>query len=244
MRAVYDRQAQFFDSNRDKRLIMEGSWLARLSATMPAAGSVLDLGCGAGEPIARHFIEAGHELTGLDFSPVMLEIARGRFPQATWIEADMRAFDLGRRFDAIIGWDSFFHLTPEGQRQAMGAISRHLNAGANVLLTVGDIDGEVLGAVGADPVYHSSFSPDGYRALFAEEGMEVTDLVLDDRTAGGRNILMASKTDQKMKMPDEARARAGQLLQTMRLGDAQTRARNRLTRPATSSHCVSPSLRS
>ena len=197
MRAVYDRQAHFLDSTRDRRLILEGNWLERLRAAMPLAGSVLDLGCGAGEPIASYFIEAGHDLTGLDFSLVMLEIARERFPEATWIEADMRDFDLGRRFDAIIGWDSFFHLTPEGQRQAVGAISHHLQTGGHVLLTVGDEDGETLGAVGTDPVYHSSYSPEGYRTLFADAGMEVVDLVLGDMTAGGRNVLMARKTRQK-----------------------------------------------
>jgi len=197
MRAVYDRQAHFFDTTRDRRLILEGNWLARLRAAMPAKGSVLDLGCGAGEPIARHFIEAGHDVTGLDFSPIMLEIARERFPQATWIEADMRDFDLGRTFDAIIGWDSFFHLTHEGQRQAVGVISRHLEGGGHVLLTVGDEEGEALGAVGADPVYHSSFSPEGYRTLFAQAGMEVVDLALGDLNAGGRNILMARTIEQK-----------------------------------------------
>ncbi len=196
-RAVYDRQAHFFDTTRDRRLILEGNWLARLRAAMPANGSVLDLGCGAGEPIARHFIEAGHDVTGLDFSSVMLGIARERFPLATWIEADMRDFDLGRRFDAIIGWDSFFHLMPEGQRQSVRTISRHLVSGGHVLLTVGDEEGEVLGAVGADPVYHSSFSPEGYRVLFSEEGMEVVDLVLGDMAAGGRNILMARRIDWK-----------------------------------------------
>ena len=195
-RAVYDRQAHFFDGTRDRRLILEGNWLARLRATMPANGSVLDLGCGAGEPIARHFIEAGHDVTGLDFSSVMLGIARERFPQATWIEADMRDFDLGRRFDAIIGWDSFFHLTREGQGKAVRAISRHLETDGQVLLTVGDEEGEVLGAVGADPVYHSSLSPEGYRALFSEEGMEVVDLVLGDFASGGRNILMARNAER------------------------------------------------
>ena len=196
-REVYERQAEFFDKTRNRRLKMESAWLERVMASIPAGGTVLDLGCGAGEPIARQFIELGYQVTGLDFSSAMLAIVRGRFPDGDWIHADMRDFDLGRSFDAIIGWDSFFHLTPEGQRQAVACIARHLAENGVVLLTVGDEEGEVLGAVGTDPVYHSSFSPDGYRALFADNGIDVVELKVNDMGAGGRNILFARKANPK-----------------------------------------------
>ena len=73
-------------------------------------------------------------------------------------------------------------------------MARHLGENGVVLLTVGDEEGEVLGAVGTEPVYHSSFSPEGYHALFADNSMEIIDLVIGDRDAGGRNILFAQKS--------------------------------------------------
>ena len=58
-------------------------WLPELRGHEP----VLDLGCGAGEPIARWFMSEGFSVTGVDFSAAMLGIARARWPQGTWYEA-------------------------------------------------------------------------------------------------------------------------------------------------------------
>ena len=52
----------------------------RFSDLVPAGGSILDIGCGMDEPIARYFIERGFAVTGVDSSPSMLElshVARG-----------------------------------------------------------------------------------------------------------------------------------------------------------------------
>lgn len=51
--------------------------------------SVLDLFCGTGD-IVKHLLKEGKELqiTGVDFSAKMLEIASHNYPQANFIEAD------------------------------------------------------------------------------------------------------------------------------------------------------------
>ena len=51
-RAIYARQAVAYDTKRS-RALFEARWLARFSACLPARARVLDLGCGAGEPIAH-----------------------------------------------------------------------------------------------------------------------------------------------------------------------------------------------
>ncbi len=69
-----------------------------------AAGSgthVLDLCCGQGI-VARGLLDAGAKVTGLDFSPAMLAIARENAPEAEFIEGD--AMDLPFEdgfFDAV-----------------------------------------------------------------------------------------------------------------------------------------------
>ena len=96
-RAVYDANAPTFDAGRGRGLV-ERPWLDRLLARVPPGGRVLDLGCGAGEPIAAYLLAQGRDVTGLDFSPAMLRLARSRFPAARWIEGDMRMLDLAGRF--------------------------------------------------------------------------------------------------------------------------------------------------
>ncbi len=156
--AVYNANAGRWDAERS-RTLFEKPWLDRLLANVPDGGRVLDLGCGACKPIARYLIEREYDVTGLDFSGAMLAIARSRFPQARWIEADMRSLDLGQSFAAIVAWVSFFHLTRDEQREIIPRLARHLLPGGAMLLTVGPNDGEALGRVGDGTVYHASLSP-------------------------------------------------------------------------------------
>jgi methylase of polypeptide subunit release factors len=68
---------------------------------LPSAARVLDIGCGTGIPTARQLVAAGCEVTGLDISPVMLDLARRNVPEATYLHRDAVDIDssLGR-FDA------------------------------------------------------------------------------------------------------------------------------------------------
>ena len=63
-------------------------------------GPVLEIGSGTGrmvEAISNH----GIKCTGLDLAPEMVRFASRKIPNATFIEADMRNFDLGMRFKFI-----------------------------------------------------------------------------------------------------------------------------------------------
>lgn len=194
-RAVYERNAAGFDRHRGRTLI-ERPWLNRFLALVPEGEPVLDLGCGAGEPIARYLIESGREVWGADFSAPMLAIARERFAQATWVEADMRSLDLERCFGGIVGWDSFFHLTRDEQRAVIPRLARHLSPNGALLLTVGPSDGEVAGTVEGDPVYHSSLSQDEYGRVLSEAGLEIVSFVPEDPSCDYHSVLLAAaRTD-------------------------------------------------
>jgi ubiquinone/menaquinone biosynthesis C-methylase UbiE len=91
---------------------------------LTAGARVLDLGCGSGQPVARHMAERGLLVTGVDSSPTMISLCRSRLPEHAWIAADMRELSLGRRFQGILAWDSFFHLDHDDQRRMRSARSR------------------------------------------------------------------------------------------------------------------------
>jgi ubiquinone/menaquinone biosynthesis C-methylase UbiE len=128
MQGVYERQAAHFDAQRDKSGL-ETAWLARFAAGLPAGASILDAGCGTGDPVSRWFIERGYGLTGVDYAAAMIAIAETRFPQARWRLADMRTLDLGERFDAVLSWHGFFHLSPAEQRIGLERLCAHLKPG-------------------------------------------------------------------------------------------------------------------
>jgi SAM-dependent methyltransferase len=66
----------------------------------PSAQTLLDVACGTGGHL-RHLREK-YDVTGLDLDPGMLEQARASVPGVPLVEADMRSFDLGRAFDAVV----------------------------------------------------------------------------------------------------------------------------------------------
>ncbi len=191
-RNVYERKAAIYDAQRGRSLT-EARWLARFARQLPDGGRLLDLGCGAGEPIARWFIAEGFSVTGVDFAEAMLDIARGRWPDGDWRQGDMRDFDLGETFDGIVAWDSFFHLTQDEQRKSIGHIARHLRPGGSLLMTVGPKEGEVAGSVGGEDVYHASLSPAGYAMCLEDSAMRLTGFLAEDPDTDQHSVLMARR---------------------------------------------------
>lgn len=176
---IYRRHAAAFDRQR-LRALHERGWLDRFLALMPDGASVLDLGCGMGEPIARYLIERGCRVTGVDTSAPLLELCRARFPGHGWIEADMRGLALGERFDGILAWDSFFFLPPDQQRAMFPVFAAHARPGAALLFTSGPAAGEAYGLFEGETLYHASLDPGEYRSLLADNGFAVVRHVVED----------------------------------------------------------------
>ena len=191
---LYDRHAPAFDRMRGRSLF-EKSWLDAFAALLPAGGHVLDIGCGMGEPIARYLIALGLNVTGIDSSPALIAMCERRHPQGTWAAADMRTLSLGRTFDGLIAWDSFFHLTPDDQRAMFPVFRDHAAPRAALMFTSGPAHGEVIGAFEGEPLYHASLDPAEYRVLLETHGFRVVRHVADDPACNGHTIWLACRTD-------------------------------------------------
>lgn len=189
---LYQRHAATFDRLRGRSL-MEASWLDRFLALLPARPSVLDIGCGAGEPIARYLIDSGCSVSGVDSAEPLIALCRERFPQQAWQVADMRELSLGRRFDGLIAWDSFFHLGHDDQRLMFPRFRQHAAEGAALLFTSGPGHGEAIGSFEGEPLYHASLAPEEYRRLLDENGFAVVDHVVEDASCGGHTIWLTQK---------------------------------------------------
>lgn len=189
---VYERNASQFDQDRIKTLF-ERSWLEKFEGLLSENASILDVGCGTGEPIARYFIEKGYELTGVDYAQAMIRLVKRRFPEQRWHLADMRDLDLGRKFDGLLGWHSFFHLTREEQRAVLPLFARHLTPGGVMMLTVGPEEGECSGHIAGEDVYHASLSPEEYQTVLDGLDFELMDFVVEDPECGFATILLARK---------------------------------------------------
>jgi SAM-dependent methyltransferase len=200
---LYERHARAFDATRGQSLI-ERPWLERFLALMPPGASVLDLGCGAGEPIARHLIAAGYTVTGVDSSPTMIALCESRFPDARWLVADMRTLSLGRRFDGLLAWDSSFHLRADDQRAMFAIFRNHAAPGAALMFTSGPRASVAMGTFEGEPLHHASLDPDDYRALLAAHSFAVVAHVAEDPACGGHTVWLA-RAPPKGREPAPAR---------------------------------------
>jgi trans-aconitate methyltransferase len=91
--------------------------------------------------------ELGLRVTGVDSSPTMISFCRERLSDHEWIVADMRQLALGRRFDGILAWDSFFHLSHDDQRRMFAIFADHASVGTVLMFNTGPQQGEALGGV-------------------------------------------------------------------------------------------------
>ncbi|WP_346345204.1 class I SAM-dependent DNA methyltransferase [Gymnodinialimonas ceratoperidinii] len=176
------------------RSLWERPALAACVADRAAPLEVLDLGCGSGQPIAQWFIARGDRVCGVDGAPEMLAECAARVPEVTRIEADMRALDLRRRFDILLAFNSFFHLSMDDQRAMFPIFAAHAAPEARLLFTSGPAEGEAIGQVGDSPVYHASLAPDEYRALLAAHGFEVVWFRPEDAELKGHSVWLARFT--------------------------------------------------
>lgn len=189
---IYERKAREFDEMRS-RVLFERGWLERFAALLPRGASVLDLGCGHGEPMAGWLIAQGFGVTGVDTSPTLLTLCRQRFPAQDWVEVDMRRLALDRRFNGILAWDSFFHLPHDDQRAMFGIFRDHAAPDATLVFTSGPDHGEAAGNHAGEALYHASLAPAEYRALLAASGFEVVAHKANDAACAGHTVWLARR---------------------------------------------------
>jgi demethylmenaquinone methyltransferase/2-methoxy-6-polyprenyl-1,4-benzoquinol methylase len=107
VRAMFDRIAPVYDvMNRVMTVGLDLRWRRIAAEAVVRPGDrVLDACCGTGD-LAVACAKRGGIVTGLDFSPAMLERARRKLPSATWVEGDLLAlpFEAGSFEAATVGF--------------------------------------------------------------------------------------------------------------------------------------------
>jgi streptomycin 6-kinase len=169
---TYEKISDWYEESRSYDLF-EKPILDKVISLIKSGNSILDLGCGTGEPIAKYFLEKGCFVTGVDGSSAQIKKAKANFPKAKFIINDMRSLDLSERFDCIIAWHSFFHLPTADQRLMFRVFENHIKPHGILLFTSGPTEGEVWSNNGGEMLYHASLNPSEYRSLLIEHHFKV-----------------------------------------------------------------------
>ena len=135
------RAAQFYVQSYDESVPDwpgEIEFYRGLAAEVRQRGEgLLEVGCGTGR-IAIRLAQDGTHTVGLDLSSEMLGVAREKskgVDTVSWVQADMRAFDLAETFALVlIPGHAFQNLnSPDDQVACLRCIQRHLKPGGQLV---------------------------------------------------------------------------------------------------------------
>lgn len=108
---------------------------------LPSGARVLDAGCGTGVPTARRLAAAGCRVSGIDISPVMIDLARGNVPDADFQVGDILDVEIDPGFfDAATAFFSLLMLRRPDIGPALGVLHEALAPDGYLLLGMVEAD--------------------------------------------------------------------------------------------------------
>ncbi|MEV5459883.1 class I SAM-dependent methyltransferase [Streptomyces cellulosae] len=149
--------------------------LAWLLERLSPGSTLLDVGSGTGRPTAATLAGAGHQVLGVDVSPVMVEIASRQVPEAEFRCDDIRRMPLPEgSYDAVCVYFSLLQMNRAEQRELVRRLAAALKPGGLLVLATVPLDVEEFdGAFMGQPVRVTSFAAQDVLALVREAGLTV-----------------------------------------------------------------------
>lgn len=174
-----------------------GPWIAELCERLPTNAAVLDLGCGCGVPVAHSLAQAGHTVTGVDFSEVQIRRARQLVPAATFIRADATTATFpAASFDAVVCLYALIHMPLSEQPPLLARIATWLRPEGWLLATTGHrawtgTEDNWLG--GTATMWWSHADAATYNLWLSEAGLVVEHSTFVPEGAGGHALFWARR---------------------------------------------------
>jgi trans-aconitate methyltransferase len=145
---------------------------------------ILDLGCGTGQ-LTQQIAVAGAEVTGIDYSPQMIEPAQKNYPDLRFRVADARNFEFSQPFDAVFS-NAALHWVKEPE-QVIKCIWQALKPGGRFVAEFGGKGNvqailealEAILQISENPWYFPSIAE--YAALLEQQCFCVTYAALLER---------------------------------------------------------------
>lgn len=174
VRRAYDACAAAYDISRKAE---PGIEIRRLSDRLNDGDAVLDIGCGAGVPIAKS-LAARYRVTGVDISQEMIHRAQKNVPAGDFLCTDVMSVRFPpSSFNAVVAFYSIFHLPREEHPVLFRRIHRWLKLGGYLLCTLSHCSEE--GYTEEDfhgvTMYWSNFSHGEYREILTGAGFELQE---------------------------------------------------------------------
>jgi cyclopropane fatty-acyl-phospholipid synthase-like methyltransferase len=185
--AGYDRISEAYTEQTLRDNETRQRYLEAVLDRLLDGNDVLELGCGAGVPVAALLAER-FNVTGVDLSAVQLARAREAVPGGRFVQADMSRLELSvESFDAVVAFYSIIHVPRERHGALFESIYSWLRPGGLFVASLawsGDevwIEHDYFGA----PMYWSHFDAETNERMVRDAGFEIERAeVLEQMFAG------------------------------------------------------------
>lgn len=157
---------------------------------------ILDIGCGAGYPIAAYLCQNGHQVTGIDISENMIEEAKKLHLQnADFFVRDIMDYFPDKRYDAVIAFDSIWHVEENRQEEMLERITGMLKDGGWLLITHGKKRGTITGEMFKRKFVYSALDGEEVRNILTVNQMEIISWLENYRESsiGTRDLLAVAR---------------------------------------------------
>ncbi len=168
-----------------------GAGLEKFLSFFDPGASILDVGCGSGVK-SKILQQKGMNVTGIDFSEKMLEIAKRRVPEGNFQLVDLyKIADFDKKFDGIFAQAVLLHFPKKDIRGVIGSLKEKLKSGGYFYVAVkqrreGEGEEEIVKENDYGYAYERFFSyftlPE-MKQYFIGQGLEI---VYEDIVPSGR----------------------------------------------------------
>ncbi len=191
VRSGYDQSAVAYHESRRREA---GSELDAIFEVLDDGAAVLDIGCGAGVPVARALAER-FSVTGVDISDSMIELARANVPVGKFIRANIMSVEFApSTFDAATAFYSIFHIPRREHPVLFRRIYGWLKPGGYLLCLLRHHGEETyIDNFFGSTMYWSSYALEDYEHYLTDVGFEILKIF----TAG-------SGFDESLQAPPES----------------------------------------
>ena len=136
VRRGYDRIAKRYHKQRD--VYKSNALLRKFSKLVPKGSKVIDLGCGAGVPVAKFLANKGYKVVGIDFAEGMVKLAKKNVPEARFIKIDITKMKFGHNsFDGAVSFYALIHISREKHSEIYKSLHLILKPGSIILVNAG-----------------------------------------------------------------------------------------------------------
>jgi len=194
--AAYDGIADDWHAYRSGMPV--NACVAAFAALLPKGAHVLDVGCGTGYPIDAYLIEHGFVVHGIDVSEAMLAYAAPLESSDNIFEqADIMTFETSETFDAVIAFDSLFHIDRARQADVYARIAAMLRPGGYLFFTHGAEDGARTGAMFGRTFYYAALDWPALEEVLRRCGLRVVDVKMhyEEPMTGSRDLIVTAQKE-------------------------------------------------